>query len=170
MKKIRSAAVWLGVSAPGGGLGHGSWGKLPLDVHSIVLQVVGAFLAIGGAFAWQILRKLDELKNVSGLDQERRELLHRRVEARRRPMIRRWIGSIVTGILAVGSGQILKTPFGQLHQWTLLVTGYAALAVGLVTVVLLVIEYQTLSKLGPALNVELKKITDEENFLRKVRA
>lgn len=170
MKQTRSATVWLTVALLGAGAGHALWGKLPLDAHSIVLVVLGGFLATGTAFAWQVLRRLDELKNVAGLDQERRELLSRRVESRRGPMIRRWIASILTGIASVGEGQLLKTSLGVQHQWGLILLGYGALAVGVVTVVLLVMEYQKLSQLGPALNRELKRIHDEQSFLRKVRA
>jgi hypothetical protein len=170
MSRPKRSFAWIGVAGLGVAFGHCLWGLMPLDVHPVVFFAVAGIGTIANAFFWAVLRRLDELKNVPGLDRDRRDRLASKVEARRGPILRRWVGSMISGIVMAIAGGVLKTSGGTDLQQTLVYTGYGAAAVLILTFTLLVVEYQTLSRLGPNLAAELRRSSEEHDFLQKVRA
>lgn len=170
MITARATICWAVVILLGFGLSAIAARFFPTDVNSVILVSTGVVGTVASGFAWALIRKFDELKNVPGLDRDRREILAAKIDARRAPMIRRWVATLLFGILAVGVGQILKSKTGQDHETVAIFIGYTSATLLTFCSVLLVVEFTVLSRLGPNMSRDLAKAAADRDFLEKVRA
>lgn len=167
MKRLPAIICWVGLVVLGAVTGV-LLRPLGTDVNSVLLATVGTLGAIATGFAWSVLRRLDELKNFPGLDRDRSEILSQKISARRGPMFRRWVLSFVAGVAAASCGGLLRVASIAANPDRITVVGYSAALLLIASALLLVVEYQALSRLGTDLTRELKDATAKQDFLRKV--
>ena len=166
---MKAAISWAAVIAIGAAIALGA-NRLPAELNAIIIPAIAGASGIVSGFAWGVLRRIDELKATQGLDKDRREILRSKVEARRRPLWIRWGGAVVSASLAVAVGLSLKAEVFHGRGTLLVFAGYVLIAIAVALTVLLILEYQALSKLGPALADEMRNLQERSEFLRKVRA
>lgn len=141
----------------------------PAEINSGILTAIGGIGAVASALFWAALRKLDELKTVSGLEEPWLSRVARKVEARRGVIWSRWIGSIVFAIMTAAAGQTVKAMSAAPHVLPITCVGYGSAFLLALIGGLLAVELQALSRLGSDIKDQVTRQAREAEFLRNVR-
>lgn len=169
VNRISSIVCWSATAGAGVAVGTLMSKFAPAEINSGVLTAIGGIGAVASALFWAALRKLDELKTVSGLEEPWLGRVARKVEARRGVIWRRWIGSIVFAIITAAAGQTVKAKAAAALVPTITCVGYGGAFLLALIGGLLAIELQTLSRLGSDIKDQVTRDARAAEFLRNVR-
>lgn len=165
---ILSIFAWLVVATIGWQLGKGLFLILSLDFHIVFLSLAGGSVGVVTTITSFIFRKIEELRAYRNLDMVRRERLRRKLIQRKKTTVFKWVSCLVLSFSVVVVGQFMKTTQASLILFV--EAGYTLLVLAFFLLVLLVIEWITLSKFATDLSIQQEEQEGYETLLKKIRS
>lgn len=145
---------------------------IPPAYAGIVIAGMSSFSALSTAFGFQILSLRRELRRGAGLDDERRELLRRRLDRSIQAFFFRWSGSFFCGISGAGLGLIIRENPQVDFLWLLITAGFALCLSSIFFLCLMIFEYRSLLQFATELedhSESVKRNRDWNEKLGKIR-
>ena len=136
------------------------------DLAFGLLPVLGAITSVTTTLYFQVLRRVEETRDKVILDEPHRTWFREQLDDRKRTLSRRWAIAFCFGLLSAGIGVSLKFyPF-----ILLLMAGYALLALALLSVMLMAVEFKMISDLSAELHDDAEARKRKRDFAAKINA
>ena len=135
----------------------------------LAITAMSSFSALSTAFGFQILSLRREVRRTTGLDEDRRVLLKRRLDRSIKTLFARWSLSFGCGLIGAALGLVVRELPATKDAWQTIAVGFTLCGGSVLFLFLMILEYRSLFRFASELEEHAEDVQRKREWAERMK-